>query len=840
MSLLANIYAVIDAYCARVFKGRGNSIVGEPTHATLARVLIRPVTNEPIVEVSETGALVSSVSGAEIISAGGILNAVLGLPDRAAAGTGKQIFVAQRPDGLAGTGAAHDPLDASTAAGLASILTGAAAGSVIELAYSTAYSLPASATQTIAAAITINGNGSTLTIPTGSRLRFTARPFIKDLVVDGGVSGTLATTPGVATPLYFDNVGGILDGVAFQNVNTSAVGGVGTVQNLTLLNCRFNHVVEGLFVNSSDSSHLPSDISLVGCTLNDASFSGFRIYSEHGLNPVAGAPHLSKNLNLERLTISNVSTQGSGVEVWHGWDVVQASFCKVVRAGYGISFAACTNTKAHGNTIRACGIGLEWADGFHHSAVDNMLDDRDDEGANPYPSELLGASSSLAGQPFGMECFGNRYFLSNSASVGFHAENCDRVRLIGDMFYSSAGRSVYLKAPSSGGRDYEIASCLFAAHPRYAGTPYDRIAFDAGNGNFAGSYVHHCRFEGGATNQLISNGFTTGHTHSNQYIEFNTTDGSATGSGVIYDDPNGTVLSRLVRGNRCETGSTSAAAAFLAAYTKNLAPEEILGSLTTKNDVVFGSQFSGQAARRDWGIKREFSAYGDFGLFRSSTDGGGLDTLVLYGDGAGRIGLAGITNPAYALDVSGTVQATAFRGDGSALTSLYGLTLVTGQSVRKTTSGYEAFTAITGNASTLQFGTPTGGTGQDVTFNLGYGGNNTGSHVVRVDQGSKILEGTHQGNLPKIGFLNAAPSTQLASPDLGTLATTFGFASGTPTFTAANLTGPVKLPSYTVAGLPSAATCAQCMIYVSDGTSNKRLAVSDGTNWRFPDGAVVS
>ena len=30
------------------------------------------------------------------------------------------------------------------------------------------------------------------------------------------------------------------------------------------------------------------------------------------------------------------------------------------------------------------------------------------------------------------------------------------------------------------------------------------------------------------------------------------------------------------------------------------------------------------------------------------------------------------------------------------------------------------------------------------------------------------------------------------------------------------------------------------MVYVSDGTGNKRIAVSDGTNWRFPDGSVVS
>ena len=47
------------------------------------------------------------------------------------------------------------------------------------------------------------------------------------------------------------------------------------------------------------------------------------------------------------------------------------------------------------------------------------------------------------------------------------------------------------------------------------------------------------------------------------------------------------------------------------------------------------------------------------------------------------------------------------------------------------------------------------------------------------------------------------------------------------------------LRSYTVAGLPSPALPGQ-MIYVSDGSSNRRMAVSDGTNWRWPDGAVVS
>jgi hypothetical protein len=62
---------------------------------------------------------------------------------------------------------------------------------------------------------------------------------------------------------------------------------------------------------------------------------------------------------------------------------------------------------------------------------------------------------------------------------------------------------------------------------------------------------------------------------------------------------------------------------------------------------------------------------------------------------------------------------------------------------------------------------------------------------------------------------------------------------GASSVVVADDSGHLGLRSYTVGTLPSAATAAR-MIYVSDGTSNKRLAVSDGTNWRFPDGAVVS
>lgn len=57
---------------------------------------------------------------------------------------------------------------------------------------------------------------------------------------------------------------------------------------------------------------------------------------------------------------------------------------------------------------------------------------------------------------------------------------------------------------------------------------------------------------------------------------------------------------------------------------------------------------------------------------------------------------------------------------------------------------------------------------------------------------------------------------------------------------ALGMAAPFRLSSYTVTTLPTAADWTGAIIYVSNGTANKRLAVSDGTNWRWPDGAIVS
>lgn len=51
---------------------------------------------------------------------------------------------------------------------------------------------------------------------------------------------------------------------------------------------------------------------------------------------------------------------------------------------------------------------------------------------------------------------------------------------------------------------------------------------------------------------------------------------------------------------------------------------------------------------------------------------------------------------------------------------------------------------------------------------------------------------------------------------------------------------PVRLPAYTKAELPSPSAYARCLLYVSDGAGTRRLAISNGAQWLFPDGNPVS
>ncbi len=55
-----------------------------------------------------------------------------------------------------------------------------------------------------------------------------------------------------------------------------------------------------------------------------------------------------------------------------------------------------------------------------------------------------------------------------------------------------------------------------------------------------------------------------------------------------------------------------------------------------------------------------------------------------------------------------------------------------------------------------------------------------------------------------------------------------------------SLEAPLKLASYTVATLPSASAFNGCTLRLTNGNGGRNLASSDGTNWRFADGTIVS
>lgn len=133
------------------------------------------------------------------------------------------------------------------------------------------------------------------------------------------------------------------------------------------------------------------------------------------------------------------------------------------------------------------------------------------------------------------------------------------------------------------------------------------------------------------------------------------------------------------------------------------------------------------------------------------------------------------------------------------------------------------------------YGITASGHGLDVQYEFGTGGALGGTayrqRILATDTwaaaGNRsvrlIWDAMLAGTLTRV--LEANPSTGLSIA-----ASAYNFVT---------MEGILRNRSYTVATLPSAGIGGH-QIYVSDGTSNKRLAVADGTNWRWPDGAIVS
>jgi hypothetical protein len=164
------------------------------------------------------------------------------------------------------------------------------------------------------------------------------------------------------------------------------------------------------------------------------------------------------------------------------------------------------------------------------------------------------------------------------------------------------------------------------------------------------------------------------------------------------------------------------------------------------------------------------------------------------------------------------------------------------------TSGAHGF-GVTTPASTVNrviaTGTIAAGTpslavqGTDANIALALAAKGTGTVRLQT-RGATALEinatGT-PGNFMRVNATASGGTPQLQAQGTDTNVGLQLAAKGTAPVSSTN---PLQLPSHTVAALPSASVHPRSLIYVSDGTANKRLAISDGTSWRWPDGAVVS
>lgn len=163
-------------------------------------------------------------------------------------------------------------------------------------------------------------------------------------------------------------------------------------------------------------------------------------------------------------------------------------------------------------------------------------------------------------------------------------------------------------------------------------------------------------------------------------------------------------------------------------------------------------------------------------------------------------------------------------------------------------NGLHGFGISTPASSVNRFvatGTIAGGTpslavqGTDANINLALAAKGTG--ILRLQtRGATALEvnatGT-PGNFVRVNATASGGTPQLLAQGTDTNVALQLSAKGTAPVSSTN---PLQLPSHTVTTLPSASLHPRSLIFVSDGTANKRLAISDGTSWRWPDGAVVS
>ena len=181
-------------------------------------------------------------------------------------------------------------------------------------------------------------------------------------------------------------------------------------------------------------------------------------------------------------------------------------------------------------------------------------------------------------------------------------------------------------------------------------------------------------------------------------------------------------------------------------------------------------------------------------------------------------------------------------------------------SITGTGEGAQANITIAGGVVTAV--TPVGGTGANYYNLVDYGDYDVTSPIFRTlrrptEYASALtnfpLGGLVNAGLNKNGaeLVYSKISSTLESNALGAENVTLGFGtySNGALKSYININGtkdavvfvnsPVILPIFTLSTLPAASSYVAGIAYVSNGASNKKLVVSDSTNWRYPDGTIA-
>ncbi|MEX0344947.1 MAG: DUF2793 domain-containing protein [Rhizobiaceae bacterium] len=199
--------------------------------------------------------------------------------------------------------------------------------------------------------------------------------------------------------------------------------------------------------------------------------------------------------------------------------------------------------------------------------------------------------------------------------------------------------------------------------------------------------------------------------------------------------------------------------------------------------VLFQTSFSGRA---------EFGLTGDDNWHvKVSPDGSTWHEAIIVDKDSGNVGI-GIA-PTLALDVNGSLKAQHFGGPNP---------------------GFIAYRSDSGKSCCVGAG----------LFTSYFMYDETGSFAIASQAAAGVQTGTANGKIDRITCDSSG---------------NVGIGVDTPS-TKLDVDGPVRVKSYTVAGVPSASDSgAGSIIFVSDETGGAVLAFSDGTNWRRVTDRVV-